>query len=213
MPGIDSRAAAGGAAVVYRLWQVTGAVERLLSHEAALAADTTTYDTRVANALVESTLIDLRALIGFLLAESTVRYGSVKPKSSDVRPSWFNPALRNRWSPPASTAKALRYFFDAVSSSVAHASIRIKRRPPGDWPEREALLVVATELDSLHEALGAPGAHLLRMRLPRSAPQRWRTLVDAVADVHALRLRTYSPSAQDRTVATARRRLREVLDW
>lgn len=175
MPTVDHRASAGGSAVVYRLWQVAGAVEQLVASE---ASEDTLYDRRVVNALVESALIDLRALIGFLLAESTVEGRRVVPKSNDVRPSWFNSALEDAWSPSAPTARALRYFFDAVSGSVAHAPIRIKGRHPGDWPEREALLVVATELERLLVEVGSPGTLRLRIRRQGCDGASWRTLSD-----------------------------------
>jgi hypothetical protein len=107
----------------------------------------------------------------------------------------------------------LRYFYDAVSRSVAHAAIEIQGRPPGDWPEREALLVVTAELGRLRDAVGKPGAARLRMRRAASVSAGWRTLDDVAADVMALGLGPYTPGPAQRTVATARRRLRKVLCW
>jgi hypothetical protein len=189
---------AGGKAITYRLWQATGALGLLMRGESARLTD----QRRGENAFVESVLINLRALIGFLLADAKRADGKawVTVWPTDVKPSWYGPP----WSPSQSRCNALWEFWDVVSNTLAHAAIKFYDHP-GDWPEREALFVVSDELRAFMAQL-PPGAETL-LRSPD------RTLVDVLAEVDALGLTPYTPDEAAPKVEEARRLLRAELGW
>ncbi len=168
----------------------------------------------VTNALTESGLIILRALVGFVLAESNVPKGRVRPRDAqgDVRPSWFDPSLRENWSPPEVTAVALRTFYDTASGAVAHAAIRSDEHP-GCWPMDEALLVLTGQLRAFHELLSPDMRQPLAMVHPDG---RTTTLLSMIESIEGIGLGPYNipTDAKPSTdVATCRAALRDVLGW
>lgn len=194
--------AVGGASLTYRLWQAENAISELASHRGV-----------VKNALVESALVNLRSLCGFLLVYSpkpiapgthptprrTYRVGSW---DNDVRPHWFgSPHL-----PALDVQGALDAFYDAASNQVAHAVV-VTTDLPGDWPAAEALLVIANEFDHFP---GASHRHLLSMDDGKGGR---RTINDVLAEIRALNLQPYSPGSASDPVRDARTLLRTCLGW
>jgi hypothetical protein len=105
------------------------------------------HDQVVRNALIQSALVDLRALIGFVLADAPA---GPRPKPNDVRPCWY---LQRDWHPTdKATRDALYDFYNEASSALAHIAIKTTDLP-GSWPLHEALLVVTDQLRAFHADL------------------------------------------------------------
>lgn len=182
---------AAGAAITHQIWQATCA---------HLLADDPTIGEATRNALVESTLIHLRSLIGFLLADSP---GPPKPLKSDVRPSWFRGG--ELWIPGGKRhRKALYSFHEAVSRTAAHAVVTTVVHP-GSWPIPEALLVVGEDLGTFTRTL--PPEEQDRFT---SDGNRIRT---ALAAIEAMQIANYPPGTASLPVRRARKLLRTQLKW
>jgi len=181
---------AGGAGLTYLLWQTLGTVQRL--------TDPHPEDSnRLKNALLESALIDLRAMAGVL--KTSPRRSVGKDNRDDVLPTWFEPT--DGWL-PHHLVTPITQIFDAVSGAVAHLAIKSPEHP-GDWPEREALLVVTLGLEALYNAASDTGKDHLR--------DEHRTLPQVIGEVRSARFEPYESRPAAPNVADLRAVLRTVL--
>jgi hypothetical protein len=146
---------------------------------------------------LESALIDLRAITG-VLKTSPDRLVT-KSNRDDVLPSWFEAS--DGWFPDHLIDPTKR-LFEAVGGAVAHLAIKSAQHP-GDWPEREALLVVTLGLEALYNGASDVGKEHLC--------DEHRTLPQVIADVRGAGFGPYEPSAAAPHVADLRVVLRSVL--
>jgi hypothetical protein len=191
----------GGEAITYRLWQAIGALALFVGNEATNLSGP--LRGRGANAFTESTLINLRALIGFVLIEATRSDANrwIGAQDKDVRASWYGATLN----PTPPRAEALKAMYDAIGTTLAHAAVRYYERP-GDWPDAEALLLVAEELQAFVDQLPPGMAALMRTRN--------RTLVEVLGQVDAPHMVPYPPHEETaREVNAVRQLLRSELGW
>jgi hypothetical protein len=191
----------GGHGVTYTLAQAFNCLvwlERLSPH------DDDDELIPVRSALVESALINLRALVGFLYADPR---GVNKKTKHDVRPSWFT-AGATPWSPRGKRlGETLRLFEEAVGGTAAHTGVRSTAHP-GHWPVEEGLLVVSREMRSFHEFLKTDNPkELRRFRTPAGS------LEDVLIAIDTLRLHPYKPRKANMSVRRVQRRLRTQLGW
>ncbi len=157
------------------------------------------------NAFVQSALVDLRALIGFLLADADDIRLVIRP--ADVKPSWYL-AEGEIWVPPTQRRRrALYAFYDAVGGNLAHLAVKSVRHP-GAWPIAEATAVV---LEDLGQLLVAVLTHS-----PTEAKRfdgRGDRLTAVIREWRRLDVRPYPTPPAEKAVARARRLLRTQLGW
>jgi hypothetical protein len=170
----------------------------------------------VRNAFVQSTLTDLRSLIGFLLMDADdVRpkrdgsgYQGIMSLPNDVKPSWYMPT-GGTWEPQGKRRRRALYpFFEPVSTHLAHVVIRT-RAHPGAWPVIEAALVVGQDLGQFVDQLRVVAPNEAKRFIDAAHP-----LPDTLA---ALASRNYAQpypvGRAEGSVQRARRLLRTQLGW
>lgn len=184
-----TRRNAAASGIAYQLQQAVGAQMVPLPRPQA-----------VSNALLESTIVNLRALVGFLLADAP---GPPSAIGYDARPAWFRGG--QPWRPATKRRRdALYKLHRAVSQTAAHTVVATAVHP-GIWPIREGIALVGIELGSFHAAL-AP----TEQRRFTSGGHTMPSLVQA-----AVQLGRYypTPATASRPVRTARTQLRRELGW
>jgi hypothetical protein len=158
--------------------------------------------------------MDLRALIGFLLADaddvivnSKGRLKGLNVRPTDVKPSWFI-GDGKAWVPRTRRRRrALYAFYDPVGSHLAHVAVKALRHP-GAWPLTEAMLVVFEDLERLQTEL-ADCRPLEAKRFETGGDPLRATLTAA----RNLDFQPYPLPNAERTVSRARSLLRTQLGW
>lgn len=193
MPG-PSRRTTGAKALAYRLAQVLVTLDQLTVPG---------LPQHLKNACIESALIDLRALVGFLLMDTDI---AMMRKATDVKPSWYMPA-GIKWVPRTWRRQtALRAFYEAVGAHLAHAAMTSQAHP-GDWPLVEAAIVVAQDLGRLVDQLDAL-APAEAKRFERGKSPLRATLASFASRSYAIQQKA---RRSERSVSRARRLLRSQL--
>jgi hypothetical protein len=168
-----------------------------------------------ANAYLQSVLIDLRSLIGFLLSDAKDfnrgkdgKYRGIATRPNDVKPSWYTPNGVPWYPRTARRRRALYSFYDPVGTHLAHIAIKSTKHP-GPWPIVEAAVVVGQDLD---EFVG-----LLEAKAPTEARRFADYELPLRTTLEVLLNRPYAASSTapvaEQSVARARRLLRTQLGW
>jgi hypothetical protein len=200
----------GAEAVAFRAAMVVAAMGEL--SESRSPGQALAVHTR--NSPIQSTLIDLRALIGFLLIDANDvvpkpggGYRAIASQPADVRPSWYIPTGQAWFPRGVRRRRALHSFYGPVGTRLAHIAVKA-RLHPGQWPLIEAALVVGHDLGALLDTLAAVAPKEAQRFVAAKPP-----LTDTLA---ALASRSYAPYAADSAepqVRRARRLLRTQLGW
>lgn len=192
----DDQRRLGGHAVTYQFGQATDAFVHL-----GTAPGWTPQPVR--NALVESSLIHLRSLAGFLLFDP--KQQDRHPKTvNDVRPSWYRSGAP--WMPGKESEQALRNLHDAVSQTAAHGVIPEGLEHPGRWPTAEALLFVGHELRNFLADSRTDADWFV------DDQGHW-TLDDRLDQADRLGIVPYQPGGANKQVTKLRLVLRSALGW